>query len=395
MTTTPLAPVSRDRLDRLSAIVQSRIDARHIPGAVLLLDRGGEIVLEQALGQRDPATAAPMTIDTIFRIYSMTKPIVSVGVMMLMEEGRLLISDPVAKYLPELGGLEVVIEEVDGEGNRVLKRVPAQRDMTVQDLLRHTAGLTYGIFGDSMVKRLYRESGVERRAITNAELVAALGKLPLAHQPGTVWEYSRATDVLGALIERISGTTLDVWLDTHILRPLGMRDSGFWVPPDQQHRLAEAFPVDPDKGVPVRLSDVRQRPSFLSGGGGMVSTARDYLRFARMLRNGGWLDGVRLLSRKTVQFMHSDHLTDLPDATRTPDFLPGPGYGFGLGFAVRRTTGNAWGPGSPGDFHWSGLAGTYFWIDPAEDLIAIWLMQAPEQRGEYRQLFRNLVYAAL
>jgi CubicO group peptidase (beta-lactamase class C family) len=201
--------------------------------------------------------------------------------------------------------------------------------------------------------------------------------------------------VLGALVERISGMDLDAFLQQRILGPLGMKDSGFWVPEDQQHRLAEAFDTDPQTGVAVKLINVRRKPDFLSGGGGMVSTVHDYLRFVRMLAGHGTLDGVRILSRKTVETMTSDHLGDLPGARATPDFLPGPGYGFGLGFAVRIAAGDAIVPGSVGDYNWSGLAGTYFWIDPKEELAAIFLMQAPEQRAHYRQLFRNLVYAAL
>jgi CubicO group peptidase (beta-lactamase class C family) len=199
------------------------------------------VVLEQALGVRDPASGAAMTLDTIFRIYSMTKPVVSVAVMMLVEAGQLLISDPVSKYLPELAGLQVGVEETAEDGSKRLKLVPAVREMTVQDLLRHTSGLTYGIFGESLVKAMYREKGIERSSVTNAELVRGLATLPLAYQPGTVWEYSRSTDVLGALVERISGASLDVWLDQHILQPLGMKDSGFWVPPAKQHLIAEPF----------------------------------------------------------------------------------------------------------------------------------------------------------
>jgi CubicO group peptidase (beta-lactamase class C family) len=395
MTLTLSKSPSPERLTRLAEVIQSRIDARHIPGAVMLIEHDGKVVLERALGLRDPASDAPMEMDTIFRIYSMTKPVVSVAVMMLVEAGQLLVSDPVSKYLPELTGMQVGVEETAEDGSKRLKLVPAAREMTVQDLLRHTSGLTYGIFGESLVKTLYLEKRIERIHTTNADLIRELATVPLAYQPGTLWEYSRSTDVLGGLVERISGASLDVWLDQHILKPLGMKDSGFWVPPAQQHRIAEPFLVDPDRGGKVQLSDIRAKPSFLSGGGGMVSTAHDYLRFTRMLHNDGTLDGVRILSRKTLGYMRSDHLADIPEASRTAGFLPGPGYGFGLGFAVRRTPGAAWTPGSPGDYHWSGLAGTYFWIDPAERLIAIFLMQAPEQRGEYRQLFRNLVYAAL
>jgi len=267
--------------------------------------------------------------------------------------------------------------------------------MTLQDLLRNTSGLTYGIFGESLVKDCYRANRVEESDISNAELVRRLATVPLAYQPGTVWEYSRSTDVLGALIERVSGMTLDIFLEQHIFAPLKMADTGFWVPASQQHRIAEAFAQDPESGISVRLSNVRQAPRFLSGGGGLVSTAADYLRFARMLLNQGKLDDVQLISRKTLEFMRSDHLGELPLARTGADYLPGPGYGFGLGFSVRLSPGGAYTPGSVGDYNWSGLAGTYFWIDPQQEMIAIWLMQAPAQRAHYRQLYRNLVYAAL
>ena len=383
------------RLSAITDAIHADIRAKRIPGAVMLIAHRGKVVFETALGMRDPAAGEPLGMDAIFRIYSMTKPIVSVGLMMLVEEGKLLISDPVSKYLPELSGLKVGIEKTGADGNAALSLVSAHREMTVQDLLRHTSGLTYGIFGESLVKSEYRKAGVERGGITHTEFIQKLGTLPLAYQPGTVWEYSRSTDVLGILIERISGVALDVYLDLRILQPLKMKDSGFWVPPDQQHRIAEPFANDPDTGLPIRLLDVCRKPSLLSGGGGMVSTMHDYLRFASMLRGEGTHDGVRILSRKTVRYMTSDHLSGIPGATASPSFLPGPGYGFGLGFAVRTSAGAAVTPGSVGDFNWSGLGGTYFWIDPAEDLIAIWMMQAPEQRAHYRQLYRNLVYGAI
>lgn len=384
-----------ERLDHLTRTIQADIDNGRIPGAVMLVSHRGEVVYEKALGMQNAAAGVPMSIDSVFRIYSMTKPIVSVAVMMLVEEGRLLISQPVSAFLPELGQPMVGIAATDESGRPVLDTVAARREMTVHDLLRHTSGLTYGIFGESLVKSAYGEAGVERKDVTNAEMVRRLATVPLAYQPGTVWEYSRSTDVLGALVERISGMDLEAFLQQRILGPLGMKDSGFWVPQDQQHRLAEAFDTDPQTGVAVKLINVRSKPAFLSGGGGMVSTAHDYLRFVRMLAGHGTLDGVRILSRKTVETMTSDHLGDLPGARATPDFLPGPGYGFGLGFAVRIAAGDAIVPGSLGDYNWSGLAGTYFWVDPTEELAAIFLMQAPEQRAHYRQLFRNLVYAAL
>ena len=384
-----------DRLDRLTTAVQSRIDSKHIPGVVMLLARDDKVVYQQALGMRDPARGTPMTMDTIFRIYSMTKPIVSVAIMMLVEEGRLLLSDPVTKYFPALDRLQVGVEKTDYQGRKRLELVPAQRLITIHDLLRHTSGFTYGVFGDSLVKTEYRRAGVDDLDTTNEQLARKLVAVPLVHQPGTVWEYSRSTDVLGALIERLTGQTLDVFLEQRILKPLGMQDSGFWVPPAKQDRLAEAFALDPDTGNPVKLINVRHKPTFLSAGGGMVSTMADYLRFVRMLYNEGELDGVRILSRKTVRYMTSDHLAALPGAAAHPNFLAGPGYGFGLGFAVRTHDGAAIIPGSIGDYHWSGLGGTYFWVDPQEKLLAIWMMQAPEQRAYYRQLYRNLVYAAL
>ncbi len=384
-----------NRLDRLTSAVQSRIDARHIPGVAMLVARDDEVVYQQALGLRDPARGTPMTMDTIFRIYSMTKPIVSVAIMMLVEEGRLLISDPIAKYFPALDRLQVGIEKTDYQGRKRLELVPAERLITIHDLLRHTSGFTYGVFGNSLVKSEYRRAGVDDLRTTNEQLVRKLVAVPLAHQPGTMWEYSRSTDVLGALIERLTGQTLDVFLEQRILKPLGMKDTGFWVPPAKQDRLAEPFALDPDTGQSVKLIEVRSKPPFLSAGGGMVSTVADYLRFVRMLYNQGELEGARLLSRKTVHYMTSDHLAALPGAAAHPDFLAGPGYGFGLGFAVRTQAGTAAIPGSIGDYHWSGLGGTYFWVDPQEKLLAIWMMQAPEQRAYYRQLYRNLVYAAL
>ena len=382
-------------LERLFRAVNSHVEQGRIPGAVLMLARHGEVV-EKAFGRQGPDGQVPMAVDSIFRIYSMTKPVISVAIMMMVQEGRLGIGEPVSTFLPEFEGLQVGVETIDASGKPVLLLEPCKNEMTIQDLLRHTAGLTYGIFGDpTLVKEAYRSSGVESRHVTNTELVSKLSQLPLALQPGTCWEYSRATDVLGALLECLSGQTLDMHLQEKVFGPLGMHDTGFWVDAANLHRIAEPFETDPVHGTQVRLLDVGSRPSFLSGGGGLVSTAHDYLRFARMLHGGGALDGVRLLARKTVEFMTADHLAMLPGATAGPMYLPGPGYGFGLGFGVRTAQGGPSTPGSVGDFNWSGLAGTYFWIDPSEDLIAIWLMQAPEQRDYFRQLLRTLVTASL
>ena len=374
--------LSTPRLEALGALLRERIAAGHLPGAVALVARRGRVAWQEAFGRRDPASDEPMRTDAIFRIYSMTKPLVSVGVMMLVEQGRLLLDDPIGRYLPALADLRVA-----AEGGTV----PAASSVTIQDLLRHTSGLTYEFRGTGPVHKAYVEARVARRGQTNADQVAALGVLPLLHQPGTRWEYSRSTDVLGRLIEVVSGQTLGAFLAERICGPLGMADTAFNVPADRQGRLAGAFPRDPDSGAEVAVLEVREKPRFESGGGGMVSTSADYARYVQMLAGGGRLGGVRLLGRKTVELMTADHLGAIPG---TPDLLPA-GHGFGLGFAVRRDRGIAATPGSAGMFYWSGMAGTTFWVDPVEELTAVLMIQAPGQREHYRALFRDMVYAAV
>ena len=373
--------LSQDGLARLERTIAADVDRGRIPGVVMMVQRDGQ-VFSRTIGKQNPQSGAPMREDAIFRIYSMTKPIVSVGLMMLVEEGKILLSDPLSKHIPELKGLKVGVEK-DGK----LEIVAAQREATIQDLMRHTSGFTYGVFGKGLVKDLYTKNGVDGRDHSNAEFVKKLAGVPLMFQPGTTWEYSRSTDVIGHVIERVSGQPLDAYLQARILGPLGMKDTAFFVESAQQSRLAEPFAKDPDSGAAQNLLPVNGRPKYLSGGGGMVSTATDYLRFSQMLLNGGELGGVRIVSRKTVEFMTSDHL----GAIRGPV----PGYGFGLGFAVRLANGVSPLAGSAGDYNWGGLGGTYFWIDPKERLIAIWMMQAPGQRVHYRDLYRSLVYGAL
>jgi CubicO group peptidase (beta-lactamase class C family) len=378
--------LSSARLARLGAVIAGEIERGRVPGAVALVARRGRVGYFESFGQRDAAAGAPMAKDAIFRIYSMTKPITSVAAMMLWEDGRFLLSDPIAKYLPDLAALDVAVER-DG----VLERVPALRAVTIQDLLRHTSGLTYEFRGSGPVHRMYRSAKVDSRAQSNAGQVAALGRLPLLHQPGTRWEYGRSTDVIGRLVEVLSGQTLGEFFERHILAPLGMVDTAFHLPERHHSRLAEAFGRDPDSGVAVQLLEVRDPPGFESGGGGLVSTAADYARFLQMLLNGGTFEGHRLLGRKTIEFMTADHLGPI---TGAPDLLI-PGHGFGLGFAVRLQAGIAHVPGSIGQYFWGGLAGTTFWVDPAEQLFALLLIQAPGLRDYYRTLFRDLVYSAL
>jgi CubicO group peptidase (beta-lactamase class C family) len=320
----------------------------------------------------------------------MTKPLVSLAALMLAEEGRLQLVDPVSRYLPEFGGQQVAVEE-----GGAVRLEPVRREATVHDLLRHTAGLTYEFLGGGAVRRQYTEARIFSRSRSNAQFCKALAAIPLAFQPGSCWEYSRATDVLGALLEVVSGQTLGELLRTRILDPLGMKDTAFGVPESAWDRIAEPFAADPASGQPVVLLNARERPAFESGGGGLMATAGDYLRFLQLMRNGGTLEGCRLVSRSTVAWMTSDHLGGLPVLGDTSGDLLLPGHGFGLGFAVRLHGGLAPQPGSPGQYYWGGLGGTMFFVDPVQDLIALLLTQAPNQRVFYRGLFRQLVYAAL
>lgn len=378
------------RAQRLLDALQSDIDRQRLPGAVVLVARRGRVALFEHLGRLDPVSGAAMTRDAIFRIYSMTKPIVSVAVMMLMEQGRLLLNDPVAKHLHAFGGQTVAVEQ----GGQV-RLEPAARPATVQDLLRHTAGLTYEFLGETSVQRQYAAVGIGSRARTNEAFCETLAGIPLQFHPGSVWEYSRATDVLGRLVEVLSGQTLGEYLAEHIFEPLGMPDTGFTVPAHHLARLAEPFAHDPDGGVPMAVTDFRQPGRLEGGGGGLVSTARDYARFLQFMLNKGSLDGVRLLGPRTVDYMTADHLGSIPVAAGASTALLPPGHGFGLGFAVRKDAGVAPTPGSVGMYYWGGIAGTTFFVDPAQDLFAILMIQAPNQREFYRPLFRDMVYAML
>jgi CubicO group peptidase (beta-lactamase class C family) len=391
VTELPVAPPGElglcpDRLQRLLDVLQADVDSGRLPGAVALVARRGKLALFESLGQLNPAAGTTMPRDAIFRIYSMTKPVVSVAVMLLMEQGKLLLSDPVARHLPAFVNQKVALER---DGQVTLEDV--DRPATVQDLLRHTAGLTYEFLGAAAVQRQYAELQMGSRERSNAEFSRTLAALPLMHQPGSVWDYSRATDVLGRLVEVVSGQSLGDYLREAIFIPLGMVDTGFAVDPAGHHRIAEPFAHDPDGGVPLRVLDPRRRMAMESGGGGLLSTAMDYARFLQFMRNRGELQGTRLLGPHTMDYMTADHLGPIPV---TGDVLP-PGYGFGLGFAVRRAAGVSSMPGSAGLYYWGGIAGTTFFVDPAEDLYALLMIQAPNQRDHYRPLFRSLVYAAL
>jgi CubicO group peptidase (beta-lactamase class C family) len=396
--------MSAERLARIAPAFREHVEKGNLPGAVFLVARHGKLVYADAVGQLDPGKGRPMRPDAIFRIYSMTKPLVSVGAMMLVEDGRLQLNDPVSKFLPAMKGLKVGVAKIDAEfAKSGYAMVPADREMTVQDLLRHTAGLAYAsLTQNNAVKEAYAKAGIEGdiRPLTPEEFVDKVAQSPLGHHPGTYWEYSLATDVLGRVVEAASGQRLGDFLQRRLFEPLGMVDTAFFVAPRNYERIAEALPVDLASNTPNKLYDVSTRPSNDSGGAGGVSTAADYLRFAQMLLNGGQLDGRRILSRKTVELMSSDHLGTRIQAVSpmTPGeiLLATPGYTFGLGFAVRQASGIAGVAGSQGEFMWGGYAGTYFWIDPKEDLVAVYMTQAPSPiRSYYRKLFKNFVYAAI
>jgi len=393
---TPLLPqakpeslgLSSVRLQRMSDAFKREIDKGTIPGVTVMVARRGQIGWFDALGRQNPAASAPMAHNTIFRIASMTKPIVSVGTMMLVEEGHFLLNDPIAEYIPEFANQKVGIEN-----NGKLDLVPLARPITVQDLLRHTSGITSDNTGNGLVQQLYQQAGLRNRNITNAEHAALVAGLPLICQPGTEWNYSRSTEILGRLIEVVSGKTLGAFLTERILAPLQMTETAFHAGAENADRLTEPFPTDPWSGDKVQLFNMLEKPVMESGGGGLVSTTMDYARFCQMLLNGGALEGNRIIGRKTLQLMASDHLG--PEVKLSGHLLALPGYSFGLGFAVRMLEGIAPFAGSVGDFSWGGIAGTSFWIDPREELFAVFMSQGPGQRQYLRSLLRSLVYAAV
>ena len=386
--------LSAERLTRISDWLRTEVAQNKIPGAVIMVVRGGKLAYLDAVGQRGPGNPAPMKTDDIFRIYSMTKPIVSVAAMMLVEEGKLLLEAPVARYIPAFANVKVGVERVDAQGQKTLDLVAPRRPMTVQDLLRHTSGLTYGFFGESLVKKAYVEASINTLPhMNNEEFAQAIAKMPLAFHPGSTWDYSNSTDVLGRVIEVVSGQSLYAHLRARLLDPLGMPDTSFTVPEAaRQARIAEPLTDDRVIGVNAVIGDPRLPARMESGGGGMVSTAHDYARFLMMLRNGGLLDGKRYLSPRTLEYMTANHLD--ANVVRTPLYLPGPAYGFGLGFAVR-TSAEATSIGAVGEYNWGGAGGTAMWVDPASDLFVVFMMQSPKQRVLYRPMLRNMVYGAM
>ena len=380
--------LSQERLDRITRAMQSSVEQGYVAGAIGVVARKGKIAYWENVGMADREAGTAMADDAIFRIYSMTKPIVSVALMILYEEGKFSLKDEVKQHIPELGGLKV------WENG---KEVAPDREMTVQDLMRHTSGMTYGLFGDSRVDEMYNDANVLTGNKTVADFVDKLSKLPLKHQPGTQWEYSVSVDVQGRLIEVLSGMDLATYMSERVFKPLDMPDTSFRMSEDKSGRFAQVYKKTKDEQGIEPANDGRTEryyddTQWYSGGGGLVSTTRDYLRFCQMLLNGGTLDGTRILSRKTIELMTIDHTGEIPRASSTL----AAGYGFGLNFAVHVDPAKSGLNGSVGEYRWGGLAGTSFWIDPTEELIGIYMIQMMPPRYENGAgQFKRLVYQSI
>ena len=394
MTTEPSAlGFNPERLARLGASLNREIDAGTLPGAVVAIARRGKLAYHEAFGHLDPQARTPMRKDAIFSIASMTKPMTAVGALMLYEEGRLMVNEPVSKYLPELARMRVGKPGCDGS---TAETVELAREMTLQELMSHSAGVSYGRGATPLHKIWPISSTNSASSWTGAEFLERIGKLPLHFQPGSAWEYSLGLDVTGLAIEKVSGKPLRDFLGERLFAPLGMSDTGFVVPEADIARYAKTLPTDPITREPQTIRDGTKLHKWDCGGGCAVSTASDFMRFAQMLLNGGELDGVRILGRKTVEYMTADHLGPEANETRLRAYPNLNGYGFGLGVAVRRSAGISGVMSSPGQYHWAGSTGTYFWVDPAEELVAVFMAHAPGAiRYYHRQLMHALVYQSL
>jgi CubicO group peptidase (beta-lactamase class C family) len=389
--------MSSTRLGRITAALNKEIERGQFPGAVIAIARRKHLVFHEAVGHLGPDRSTPMPRDAVFAIASMTKPVTGVAALLLWEEGRLGLADPVERFLPQLGNRRVaVLNERCLAGQGPIETVPAERPITILDLMRHTSGLTYGGLGTTAVHALYPlNSNVAGVTLDRAAFLERLAAAPLLYQPGTVWEYGLSVDVIGLVVEAISGQSLGAFLEQRLFRPLGMVDTSFQLPPEKVPRLARPLTRDPDTGEAQSVPDRAERLRFECGGGGLASTALDYLRFAQMLLGGGVLGETRILGCKTVEAMRTNRMT--PNVkNRITELIPSSdGYGFGLTVAVREGA-NAF-MGSAGDFHWNGAWGTLWWADPKEDLAAVFMVQVPrlERAMSYWPLINSLVYQAL
>lgn len=390
--------MSSPRLERIGLVLRADIANGRLPGAVVAIARKGYLVRFEAFGFLDQVAAIPMSKDAIFSIASMTKPLTAVAALMLYEENRLLVHDPVGKYLPQLDNMRVAIMHTDAHGeNKLMGTEPVRRKPTLQDLMRHTAGITYGNRGASELHKMYpQDSTNSADSLSGPEFLEKLGALPLHYQPGTVWDYSLGFDVLGLVIESVTKQRLGRFLEERLFKPVGMIDSAFMLSADKANRYARAFLTDPETANRQTIRDPTQPRKFDCGGGGGFATASDYLRFAQMLLNRGAIDGTRILGRKTVEYMTADQLGPEVNIDALRDYPLINGYGFGPSVAVRRGSGIAGVMGSAGDYHWGGANGTFFWVDPKEELAVVFMAATPGAvRFHYRQVITSLVLQAI
>jgi CubicO group peptidase (beta-lactamase class C family) len=389
------AAPSPARLERLSGFFENEVATGKLAGAIVLIQQHGRPIYFKCFGVRDVATKQPMTPDTIFALHSMTKPITSLAAMMLIDNGRLALADPVSKYIPAFAAVKVGVDSKTESGDSVLKLVPPNRPVTIEDLLRQTSGITYDYIGGDLIKKAYTDADIFEGHFDNKEFAQRVARLPLARQPGTLWRYGHSTDVLGRIIEIVSGKSLFEFLKQRILSPLGMTSTRFVL-----HGAAEwarmAEPLPDDAILLLAEHDRRAHPEWESGGGGLVSTITDYARFAQMLLNGGRLDGKQYLSPTAFKQMTTDHIGPGSGVARDYFYFPGDGFGFGYGLAVRTDPGNAKPPppGSIGELKWDSGSGTYFGADPKLDMLYILMEQTQTERGRIVPAFKKLVYDA-
>lgn len=386
---------SRAGLERVGDYIRNEIATGKIPGAILLIQQHGKPIYFENFGVRDIATRLPMSADTIFRLYSMSKPITSVAAMMLIEDGKLKLDDPLSKYIPAFAEAKVGVEKRDDDGRLTLVDEPLERPITIKDLLRHTSGLTYGWYGGDLLRARHADAALYSHDPTNAEFAERIAKLPLAEQPGMRWDYGHSTDVLGRVIEVVSGKTLFQFEKERLLDPLGMTETVFRVLDEAKRpRIAEPMPQDRAISPVTNVRDPMAARKAESGGGGMMGTIGDYSRFAQMLLNGGTFEGRTYLKPETIALMTSDHIGAETKIARDFAYYPGQASGFGLGFAVRTSVppNTSW---PTGEYRWDGVAGTFFFVDPRDDMFAIFMVQTPSQRGRIQLALKTLIYQAL
>ncbi|WP_420134589.1 serine hydrolase domain-containing protein [Rhodopseudomonas sp.] len=393
----PTAQFSQEKLGRIDAFFNRIIEEGKIPGAVVYIERGGKPVYRKYFGVRDVATKAPMTDDTIFRLASLTKPFTAVAVMTLVQDGKIKLDDPVSKYIPAFADVKVGVEKTKEGGEKYLDFEPVKRPIKISDLLLHTSGITYGFYGDSLVRKAIAAAKIYDGDPSNAEFAERIAKVPLQEQPGTLWDYGNSYEVLGRVIEVASGKSFYEYEKEKLFDPLGMKDTRYYLPEDQQKaRMAQPMPNDADfrVGRPSRPDIVKK---WESGGGGLTSTPHDVIRFVRMLLHKGELDGKRYLSEVTFKDMTTDHIGPSSGVARDYFYFPGDGFGYGYGLAVRTDPGNAKPPppGSLGELKWDGASGCYFVVDPKLDMFFVLMEQTPSQRQPVQRELKKLVYEAL